>query len=43
MDITEHGAGIAWTLERVLSLSERWENVGVVVDPGGPAATLTAP
>ena len=40
VDITEHGAGIAWTLERVLSLSERWENVGVVVDPGGPAATL---
>jgi hypothetical protein len=34
IDITDHGAGIAWTVERVVGLSERFENVGVVVDPG---------
>jgi hypothetical protein len=40
VDIAEHGAGIAWAVERVVRLSEGHENVGVVVDPGGPAASL---
>jgi hypothetical protein len=40
VDVAEHGAGIAWALERLVALSERWETLGVVVDPGGPAASL---
>jgi predicted ATPase len=40
VDVAEHGAGIAWTVDAVVKLSQRWENVGVVIDPGGPAATL---
>ena len=40
VDVAEHGAGIAWTIERVVALSERWETLAVVADPGGPAASL---
>jgi Phage Terminase len=40
VDLAEHGAGIAWSVERIVSLSRRHETVGVIVDPGGPAATL---
>ena len=33
--------GIGWTIERLVSLSRAGhENVGVVVDPGGPANAL---
>ena len=40
VDVVEHGSGIAWAIERVVELAERWENVGVVIDPGGPASSL---
>ena len=40
VDVVEYGSGIAWTIERVVSLSGSWETIGVVVDPGGPAASL---
>jgi hypothetical protein len=40
VDVAEHGAGIAWAVEAVVRLSGRWETVGVVIDPGGPAAPL---
>jgi Phage Terminase len=40
VDVVEYGAGIAWTIDRVVGLAERWSTVGVVVDPGGPAASL---
>jgi hypothetical protein len=40
VDITDYGSGIAWTIDRAVELSGVHENVGVVVDPGGPAASL---
>jgi Phage Terminase len=40
VDVVEHGSGIGWALERVVGLSETLETVGVIVDGGGPAATL---
>ena len=40
LDITDHGTGIGWTIDRLVSLSRTHENVGVVVDPGGPANAL---
>lgn len=40
IDITDHGAGIMWTVGRVVELSRRFDNAGVVVDPGGPANSL---
>ena len=40
VELCEHGSGIGWTLERIVALSERHENVGVVIDAGGPAASL---
>jgi len=40
VDVCDYGSGIAWTVERMVQLSERHENVGVVVDPGGPANSL---
>ena len=40
VDVVEYGTGVAWTVDRVVGLSRQFENVGVVVDPGGPAAAL---
>lgn len=40
VDVCEHGAGIGWVVEALVALSGRWEILGVVVDPGGPAAAL---
>ena len=40
VDVAEHGAGLGWAIETVVSLAGRWEVLGVVVDPGGPAGSL---
>jgi hypothetical protein len=40
VDVVEHGAGIGWVIDSVVALSGRLETVGVVIDPGGPAASL---
>jgi predicted ATPase len=40
VDCCDFGAGTAWPVERLVQLCERHENIGVVVDPGGPAASL---
>jgi hypothetical protein len=40
VDLSDHGSGTAWVVERVAQLSERHANVGTVIDPGGPAASL---
>lgn len=40
VDVTDFGAGTGWVVERLVDLSARHENVGVVIDPGGPAASL---
>jgi hypothetical protein len=40
VDVTDFGAGTGWVVERLVDLCERHENVGVVIDPGGPAASL---
>ena len=40
VDICEFGAGTAWPVEKLVQLDRSHENVGVVVDPGGPAASL---
>ncbi len=40
VDVTDYGSGTGWVVERIVELTGRHENVGVVVDPGGPAASL---
>ena len=40
VDVCDYGSGIAWAVERAVQLSEAHENVGIVVDPGGPANSL---
>jgi hypothetical protein len=40
VDITDHAAGLGWAAERVIQLCERHGDASVVVDGGGPAASL---
>ncbi len=40
VDVCDHGAGTSWGVQRLLQLDQAHENIGVVVDPGGPAASL---
>lgn len=40
VDVAEAGSGIAWVIDKVVLLAERYETVGVTIDPGGPAASL---
>src|ERR1035437_1515248 len=40
IDVTDFGAGTGWVVERLVGLAARHENIGVVIDPGGPAASL---
>jgi hypothetical protein len=40
VDITDHAAGLGWAAERVIELCERHGDAAVVVDGGGPAASL---
>ncbi len=42
IELCDFGAGSAWVVERLVQLDERHGNVGIAIDPGGPAATLIA-
>jgi hypothetical protein len=39
-ELIDHRRGTGWVLERAKQLNERWEPVGWVIDPRGPAGFL---
>jgi len=39
-NLLDHRRGTAWVVPRVLELVSQWQPCAVVVDPGGPAASL---
>lgn len=40
VDVTDFGSGTGWVIDRIVELCGGRETLGVVVDPGGPAASL---
>jgi hypothetical protein len=40
VELIEAALGTAWTVDRLLELTAAHENVGIAVDPGGPAGAL---
>jgi Phage Terminase len=40
VELVEAALGTAWTVERLVQLTAAHDNVGVAVDPGGPAGAL---
>ena len=42
VEVVDHRRGTGWVVSRVRELVERWDPCAVVIDPGGPAASLVA-
>lgn len=40
VEVIENGPGTVWTIDRLITLSAKHDNLGVVVDPKSPANTL---
>jgi hypothetical protein len=43
VQVVDRRPGVDWVVERARELAQRWPNLGVAVDPGGPAGSLVAP
>ena len=41
-EVIDHAPGASWTVDRLVQLSEDWDPVSVVVDPGAPAGAIIA-
>jgi hypothetical protein len=42
VQVVDRRPGTGWVVERARELAQRWPNLGVAVDPGGPAGSLIA-
>lgn len=40
IEIIEHAPGTGWVIARLAELQERWNPLGIGLDPGGPAGSL---
>lgn len=40
VQVADRRPGLGWVIDRVVELARRWENLGVAIDPGGPAGPL---
>lgn len=40
VEVVEHKEGVAWVVDRMVELKEKWKPCAVVIDPGSEAGTL---